>query len=255
MPVDSLKPHLSRIYDYMLGGHHNYEVDRRAAAEILKTVPTYPKWARLNRWFLQQIASRWEQEGRTHILDLGSGLPTEGHINEVLPSARILFSDIDPIAVSYGEEIIKDQPNMKYILADAGKPAPILAAADQFFAGQRQVAIGCIGVAYLIPDDELHGLAQALHAWAAPGSVLAVSSVTWNDGAAVQASNPQSDAIKRHAGMGPIMRTMAQLAELLAPWRMREARSLVDWLNTPDMFTAEERSGMNAGLSGHLLEH
>ena len=90
MGIDTSKPHLGRIYDFMLGGHHNYEVDRQAAAQILKVAPTYPKWARANRWFLQFVAAEWEQAGRKQVLDLATGLPTKGHFNDMMPAARIL---------------------------------------------------------------------------------------------------------------------------------------------------------------------
>ncbi len=26
MEIDTTKPHVGRVYDYVLGGHHNYEV-------------------------------------------------------------------------------------------------------------------------------------------------------------------------------------------------------------------------------------
>ena len=98
MVNDPTRPHIGRIYDFMLGGHLNYEVDRLAAAEILKTAPNYPKWARLNRWFLQFVATEWAQAGREQVMDLATGLPTKGHFNDLMPDARILFSDNDPIS-------------------------------------------------------------------------------------------------------------------------------------------------------------
>ncbi|WP_437624773.1 SAM-dependent methyltransferase [Sorangium sp. So ce1151] len=99
MEIDTSKPHSGRVYDYVLGGHHNYEVDRHTATEMMKIVPTYPKWAKLNRWFIQLVGQRWVDTGITSVLDLASGLPTQGHLNDCLPEARILFSDIDPVSV------------------------------------------------------------------------------------------------------------------------------------------------------------
>jgi hypothetical protein len=113
MAIDTSKPHVGRIYDYMLGGHHHYEADRQAAAAILKVFPTYPKWAKLNRWFLQCVASQWQEQGFKQVLDLAAGLPTEGHFNEILPDARILFTDNDPVSVGYGNEALKDNPNIR----------------------------------------------------------------------------------------------------------------------------------------------
>src|SRR6187402_563799 len=73
--ADTSKPHPGRVYDYILGGTQNFEADRRAAEAILKIVPSTPVMARVNRWFMQAIASRWAEEGRTRVLDLASGMP------------------------------------------------------------------------------------------------------------------------------------------------------------------------------------
>ena len=54
--VDASVPSAGRIYDYLLGGHHNFEVDRQAAEQILKLTPFIPKAMRLQRWCLQDIA-------------------------------------------------------------------------------------------------------------------------------------------------------------------------------------------------------
>mgnify|MGYP000090079705 CR=1 FL=1 len=255
MSVDPTKPHLGRVYDFMLGGHHNYEVDRQAAAAILKTVPSYPKWARLNRWFLQLVATQWEQAGRTHVLDLGSGLTTGGHFNELLPKAKILFSDIDPLTVAYGTDLLKGQPNMKYVQIDAADPQAVLAQVESYFGGNRQLAVGCIGVAYLIPDEPLHRLMQALHSYCAPGSVLACTSIEWREGHEPTArGSEQAETIQRHTGSGPVVRTRSGQQALFAPWKVVAVRSLTDWLNVPDMFSAEELSNMDAQLTGWTLE-
>ena len=37
--VDATTPSAGRIYDYLLGGHHNFEVDRQAAQMLLKMSP------------------------------------------------------------------------------------------------------------------------------------------------------------------------------------------------------------------------
>ena len=253
MSADPLKPHLGRIYDFMLGGHHNYEVDRQAAAAILKSVPSYPKWARLNRWFLQLVATEWEAAGRTQVLDLGSGLTTGGHFNELMPRAKILFSDLDPLTVSYGTELLKDRPTMKYVQIDAADAQAVIAQVEAYFGPKPQLAIGVIGVAYLIPDEALARLFAALHACCAPGSVLACTSVQWKSNPTAGGSE-QAQAIQKHAGIGLHIRTQEQQQALFAPFSVRKVQSLIDWLQVPDIFSAEEHSQMNSILSGWLLE-
>jgi S-adenosyl methyltransferase len=76
--IDLTRPHIGRVYDYVLGGTYNYEADRIAAREIIARIPSYPRMARLNRSFLGYVGQRWAVEGRTRVLDLGSGLPHAG---------------------------------------------------------------------------------------------------------------------------------------------------------------------------------
>ena len=61
--ADASKPNAGRIYDYVLGGNHNFEVDRLAAQQILKIVPDYPNLARYVRWFLGEAVRRLADEG------------------------------------------------------------------------------------------------------------------------------------------------------------------------------------------------
>jgi hypothetical protein len=41
------------MYDYFLGGSHNFDVDRQAAEQVIKLMPFVTKFARLQRWTLQ----------------------------------------------------------------------------------------------------------------------------------------------------------------------------------------------------------
>src|SRR5262249_14375496 len=125
--IDVTRPHIGRIYDYVLGGAYNYEADRIAAQQIIARVPAYPRWARLNRGFLGHVGRRWAAEGRRRVLDLGSGLPTQGHLNTSLPAARILFVDNDPLAAVQGRELLASSPDMSYLEADVRDVGRMLA--------------------------------------------------------------------------------------------------------------------------------
>ncbi|MBI4670812.1 MAG: SAM-dependent methyltransferase [Chloroflexi bacterium] len=41
--MDLTKPNAARIYDYLLGGSHNFEADRRAGDQLNRAVPWFPK--------------------------------------------------------------------------------------------------------------------------------------------------------------------------------------------------------------------
>lgn len=224
--MDPTKPNVGRIYDYVLGGEHNLEVDRDVARRMVKVFPAYPRWARLNRNFLQAIARRWAVQGRANVLDLGSGMPTRGHFHSVMPTARVLYCDYDPVTVKYAREIIGNNPAVAYMEADLREPRQLLSAAEQHFCGDREVAIGFIGVAYSIDDASLEHTLRTLYDWAAPGSVMALSHVALGE-------RPEKvlqvmDMLKV-AGVGLFARDEAELRRIAAPWEVREVAPLESW--------------------------
>lgn len=252
MTFDQTKPNISRIYDYVLGGHHNLEIDRTAAQQIVKVFPSYPQWARLNRWFLQYVAERWQSEGQQRLLDLGSGMPTQGHFNSILTDATILFTDRDPITVAYAKEVIGDDPRITYIQLDLCEPDALLAVADQHFAGNRRVAIGFIGVAYFLDDAALSRLMYMLHAWAAPGSVMAFSQVYGE--VRTEQNQTARDSFKR-SGAEIFPRNVEHIQQIVQPWQIRDLKPLATWLDADSLIEERHREGGNAEMFGALLEH
>ena len=63
MEVDTTKPNSARIYDYVLGGTHNYPADRAAAKQLMKMIPEFPQTARLYRYFLHIAAAHLAKAG------------------------------------------------------------------------------------------------------------------------------------------------------------------------------------------------
>jgi O-methyltransferase involved in polyketide biosynthesis len=252
MNIDTTKPSSGRIYDYVLGGHHNFEADRVAAQQILKMAPSYTTWARLNRWFLQMVAEQWASSGHHHILDLGSGMPTQGHFHSAAPHAKVLYTDIDPVTVAYAQEVIGDNPSVSYIQADLREPSEFLDAAHQLFGGQRRIAIGFIGLSYFLDDESVAQIARTLYDWAAPGSVMALSY------GYVQTDNPQAkeklENFKRNSAQ-IFIRDQAQVGALMAPWKVRESQPLAAWLGVEHLVEKSDREGIGAEMYGVMLAH
>lgn len=250
--IDTSKPNPGRVYDYILGGTQNFEVDRQAADAFLKIVPSAPVMARVNRWFLQMIADRWAAEGRTRVLDLASGMPTQGHFNDHMPNGRVLFSDNDMLTVEYGKDLLKDQPNMRYEHADLREPARLLEIAAQHFGDARQLGVGFIGISYFLSDDELRALLQALHAFCAPGSMLAMSYFL-----PLPEDGPAAEAFKIYKTMvaNAYPRRPEQVVELLGPWRIVEEAPLEDWLGVKELLSEEDRRTNKLKGIGLLAAH
>lgn len=94
--IDTNRPHPARMYNYYLGGRDNYEVDREAAAAVLRTLPETRDIARENRAFLQRVVPYLVREvGIGQIRDIGTGIPAAGNVHEVVrqidPDVRVAY--------------------------------------------------------------------------------------------------------------------------------------------------------------------
>lgn len=258
MDIDTNVPHTGRIYDFVLGGHHNFEADRDAAKRILEVLPAYPRWARVNRWFLQFVASKWAEDGHERVVDLGSGLPTQGHFHDAMPDAKVLYTDLDPIAVVYGQQILEGQPNRAYVRVDLRDPEGLIRECKSFFGERPKMAVGVIGVAYFLSDDEVRRLARALHDWCAPGSVLAISSINECTELTPEESEQWSEFLARYkasTGIQLTLRSPEHVASLFAPWNVEASRPLAEWSGAEDMFDATHWQETKIGMIGALFSH
>jgi SAM-dependent methyltransferase len=129
--VDPYRASVARIYDYLLGGKDNYEVDRREAARIIEKMPELADAARENRSFLiRAIRFLATNAGISQFLDCGSGLPTAENVHQVAqrirPDAKVVYSDYDPIVAANGRALLEDNSLTRYIQADIFEPGSIL---------------------------------------------------------------------------------------------------------------------------------
>ena len=81
--VDTDHPSAARIYDYYLGGSHNFGIDREFARRAIELWPELPEIMRANRAFLNRAVRYLTSQGINQFLDLGSGIPTVGNVHEV----------------------------------------------------------------------------------------------------------------------------------------------------------------------------
>jgi hypothetical protein len=255
--ADSSKPNAGRIYDYVLGGNHNFEVDRQAAQRILQLIPSFPQLARLVRWFLGECTRRLSAEGLTHFIDFASGLPTVDHIHQVTPAGtKVIYSDIDPVTVAYGKEILKDNPDARFVVCNAEKPEDLLGSKDvsELFGNNRKVAIGFNGVAYFINNDNLAHAMKVLYDWAESGSRLFLCDYGLE---AVSTASAHREGVEMYAKLGqPLtLRSIDTLTRLIEPWRVREPGfvPLEEWIGMKTVITEEtKKSGFS--FKGAILE-
>ena len=144
--------------------------------------PDIPVGARANRAFLRRAVGYLAGVGVRQFLDLGSGIPTEGNVHEiaeqVAPDARVVYVDIDPVAVAEGLEILDGNDRATAIRADLRSPVAILDHPElrKLFDLDQPVALLMIAVLHFITEDaEAYGLVEQLAEMVAPGSYLVVS--------------------------------------------------------------------------------
>src|SRR6266536_4281960 len=135
MDDDTPKPATAaRIYDYYLGGVHNFPADREAARQVIAMYPFIPAAARANRAFLGRAVRFLADAGIRQFLDIGSGIPTGGNVHEIAqgiaPDARVVYVDIDPVAVAESLEILEGNERATAIRANLCSPQVILGHPD-----------------------------------------------------------------------------------------------------------------------------
>ncbi len=232
--VDASVPSAGRIYDYFLGGHHNFEVDRVAGDRILLRLPFLSKLSRLQRWCLRDLALELTSErGYDVLIDFASGLPTQDHLHTVVPEGTtVIYSDYDPVVVEYAKEILGDTRNAYFFEADANQPEKLLNSpeVEAILKGRRNVALIYWGVGGFLSDEGLAHAAKALHEWASVASCWAFNA----QGADGNPNDPLGvEVLRIYAQMGsPFqIRSLNRYQELLQPWRPddRGFISFLDW--------------------------
>ena len=81
--VDTKRANVARVYDYWLGGTHNFLADQALARAITAVEPNARAGARANRAFLGRAVRFLTAAGIDQFLDMGSGIPTQGNVHEV----------------------------------------------------------------------------------------------------------------------------------------------------------------------------
>jgi hypothetical protein len=221
--ADDIDPHIpspARIYDHLLGGFANFDVDRRIAARMSRIIPEIPRTARANRAFLQRAVGYLAAQGIDQYLDLGSGIPTVGNVHEIaqreVPGARVVYVDIDPVAVTMSRRLLADNPNATATHGDFTRIDTVLQLPQvtRFLDFDRPIAVLLVSVLHFVTDDAIaQNLFDRLRGIMVPGSHLAVSHLT-NEGPPEQLDRMLA-VTEQVTGRGDRLRTHDEITGLL----------------------------------------
>jgi SAM-dependent methyltransferase len=163
-------------------------VDRIFAKKIAETVPDVAFLAIENRSFLRRAVKFMAEQGVRQFLDLGSGIPTVGNSHEIAqavdPSCRVVYVDIEAVAVAHSELILADNPDADVVRADLRVPESVLTnpKTTALIDFSRPVAMMMYSSVHFVSDeDDPARIVAAYRDATVPGSYLAMSHATQDD--------------------------------------------------------------------------
>jgi S-adenosyl methyltransferase len=224
----SERPHPLRMWDYMVGGKDNFQVDRDAAELAMKYVPNVVFAARAGEAFIiraQKLIARPEY-GIDQFLHLGCYIPKlnspslSGLARHARPGSRYVFVTDDQVSAAHARAVLaartREGSEVHALWADFREPAPILA--NPWLAERidlsKPVGLLLLGMLDFIADEEqaVRALAE-LKAALAPGSmVVLVHLLLGTDGSATEL------ALRESLGSNPLQytpRTLERVRELV----------------------------------------
>jgi hypothetical protein len=187
--IDTTIASEARVYDYLLGGSHNFEIDRLVAerqGEAAGGIENARAGVRLNRMFLGQAVRYLAGEaGVRQFLDIGTGIPTMDNVHEVAqttaPESKVVCVDYDPVVLAHAHTLMRSTPEgaATFVEGDFHDPEAILERAAATLDFDRPIAVMLIALLHFFPDsDGPHELVRRLMSSMPSGSYLAMSHLT-----------------------------------------------------------------------------
>jgi SAM-dependent methyltransferase len=245
--IDMSTVSAARAYDYLLGGHHNFEVDRAFAERVLASAPQAAQVARTNRAWLGRMVRHLLDQGVRQFLDLGSGIPTAGNTHQIAQAAgietRTVYVDREGVAYHHAQQLLAKEnatDRAGIVQADLRDVPGVLGHPEVARLLDFDQPIGLVFASVLLyvpDDDDPGGIISAYLDAMVPGSYLAISTTT-HDGLAPEL-RARSHTVRRlydQAKEPVVARTWAEIAawfartELVAPGLVE----LPEWRPNPD---------------------
>jgi SAM-dependent methyltransferase len=227
--IDISVPSVSRIYDYYLGGSHNFEVDREAARKAMEFMPGLPKIMQANRAFMRRAVRHAVSEGVTQFLDIGSGIPTFGSVHEVAQQAtadaRVVYVDHDPVAVAHSRAVLEGDDHATVLSADLRKPRAILESPEVtgLLDLERPVALLLVFVLHFLEDSDnpLEAVAELRDAFA-PGSMIILTHAAYDGIPVSEEQAGRAVGVYRNIRNPLVMRSREEIARFFEGYEMVE---------------------------------
>lgn len=179
--VDVRRANVARVYDYLLGGSHNFLADQDLGRSLAAVDPSIRAIAHANRDFLGRAVRFLAAAGIGQFLDIGSGIPTEGNVHEVAqqarPDSRVVYAEVDAVAIAHSKALLAENQNTAIIEADLRDPQKILTHEDTRrlidFSQPAGLLLMCV-LHFIADAEDPWRIVARLRDALAPGSYLVI---------------------------------------------------------------------------------
>jgi S-adenosyl methyltransferase len=220
---DIERPNAARLYDYALGGSHNFAVDRELFGQLLTAMPDIGQIAQAAHGFVCRAVRFCVDAGIDQFLDLGwSGIPTRGKVHEIAHEARVMYVDSDPVGVELGRATLTGNQRVGVVQENLRQPERVLAHPEVtgLLDFDRPITILLGGMLSLLPDDDNPaGIVARLRDAMAPGSYMVLTHLT-SDGRPEEVRRTLH--LMRGGGIPAIPRTRAEVSGFFAGFDLVE---------------------------------
>jgi SAM-dependent methyltransferase len=251
--VDLEKASAARMYDYVLGGNHNFAVDRSLADELLKVQPEVKRFVIQNRAFMRRAVLFLVEQGIRQFLDLGSGIPTVGNVHEIAqtvdPTARVVYVDNEHVAVAHSQLMLENNPGAAMVHADITKPNLVLGDETTRRVLDFDQPIGLLGITighYILPEHDPEAVFATYRDALAPGSYLALTHLT--DDFADDTSEEIIEKLKKSQNT-VMARNKAEIQAFFGDFELVEPGLVATSQWRPEREADDDNDGLYAGVA------
>ncbi len=253
--VDLEKPSAARAYDFVLGGNHNFAVDRDFVEQLLRIQPEAKRFAIMNRAFLRRAVLFLMDQGIRQFLDLGSGIPTVGNVHEIAqeidPRSRVVYVDNEHVAVAHSQLLLAGNENATMVQADITRPLTVLQDPEtrRLLDFDRPIGLLAITIGhYVLDDQDPYGVFAAYRDALAPGSHLALTHLTADRD---EAASEMLTGMMRKTQNNVVARTREEVLRLFGDFELAEPGLVMTSHWRPERGTPDPdaNDGLYAGVA------
>jgi hypothetical protein len=181
--LDTNRPSVARVYNALLGGKDNYQVDRDLRDRLLERAPEMGRLC----WDVRDFAARVTRylardAGVNQFLDCGPGMPNSENTHEaaqrVNRETSVVYAATDPVVIAHGRALLAENDRTHFAEADFRHPDQVVRheTVRKYLDFTQPMAVYHIGTVQYVSDARGPGAIIAGYVDAIPsGSYVAIA--------------------------------------------------------------------------------